>query len=51
MVYGEMIKAHANPLSHLTTQGNYQTFMTSQKARKALFETSLAQLQLLKNEN
>ncbi len=41
-----MMAQHKNPLSYTTTQGEYQTFMSSQKSRKVLFETALRQLQL-----
>ena len=47
----EMLQQHKDPLSYTTTQGEYHTFMSSQKTRKVLFETALTQLQLLKKES
>ncbi|MCH8518156.1 hypothetical protein LAT59_00115 [Candidatus Gracilibacteria bacterium] len=49
-IWREMLQQHKNPLSYISTQGEYQTFMSSQKARKLVFETALKQLQLLKGK-
>jgi len=47
-IYEEMQEQHRDPMSHLTTQWNYQTFMSWQKARKQILETALDQLKILK---
>lgn len=50
-IYEEMLEQHRDPLSYLTTQWDYQVFMSWQKARKQILETALTQLQILKWEN
>ena len=47
-IYNDMLEQHRDPLTHLTTQGQYQNFMTWQKMRKQTLETALKQLQILK---